>query len=67
MGQNVSLYDAKTRLSGLVDEAAAIWEIAIKRRLGKLVFSGSPLLALRRNGFFELAILPVDARRWRAG
>jgi PIN domain nuclease of toxin-antitoxin system len=41
--------------------AASVWEIAIKRRLGKLAFGGSPVVAIGKNGFFELAILPMDA------
>ncbi len=34
--------------------AASIWEIAIKRRLGKLAFTGSPLAAIRANSFVEV-------------
>ncbi len=41
--------------------AALIWEIAIKRRLDKLIFSGSPTAAISANGLLELAILPADA------
>jgi PIN domain nuclease of toxin-antitoxin system len=41
--------------------AASVWEIAIKRRTGKLAFAGSPGAAIGKNGFFELAILPMDA------
>ncbi len=41
--------------------AASVWEIAIKRRLGKLAFAESPCAAIGKNGFFELAILPMDA------
>jgi PIN domain nuclease of toxin-antitoxin system len=41
--------------------AAAIWEIAIKRRLGRLDFRGSAVAAIAANGFHELPILPVDA------
>jgi PIN domain nuclease of toxin-antitoxin system len=41
--------------------AGSVWEIAIKRRLGKLSFSGSPTAAITANGFEELAILPLDA------
>ncbi len=41
--------------------AATIWEIAIKRRLGKLTFEGSAAGAISANGFLELPILPVDA------
>jgi PIN domain nuclease of toxin-antitoxin system len=41
--------------------AASIWEIAIKRRLGKLRFPGSAVAAIGANGFHELPILPIDA------
>jgi PIN domain nuclease of toxin-antitoxin system len=41
--------------------AATAWEIAIKRRLGKLVFKGSASAAIGANGFHELPILPLDA------
>ena len=41
--------------------AATVWEIAIKRRLGKLVFNGSAAAAIGANGFHELPILPLDA------
>jgi len=41
--------------------AASVWEIAIKRRLGKLQFQGSAAAAIGANGFHELPILPLDA------
>jgi PIN domain nuclease of toxin-antitoxin system len=41
--------------------AASIWEIGIKRRTGKLVFSGSAVEAIGKNGFVELAISGRDA------
>jgi PIN domain nuclease of toxin-antitoxin system len=41
--------------------AAAVWEIAIKRRLGKLAFAGSAAAAIGANGFAELPILAADA------
>lgn len=41
--------------------AASIWEIAIKRRQGKLRFEGSALSLIDANGFYELPILPLDA------
>ncbi len=41
--------------------AASIWEIAIKKRAGKLQFQGSATGAIGANGFHELAILPMDA------
>jgi len=40
--------------------AASIWEIAIKRRIGKLTFTGSPLTAVRANGFVEAPISGAD-------
>jgi len=41
--------------------AASIWEIAIKRRRGKLRFEGSALALIDANGFHELPILAEDA------
>ena len=41
--------------------AASVWEIGIKRRTGKLAFSGSAVDAVRKNGFLELPILGRDA------
>jgi PIN domain nuclease of toxin-antitoxin system len=41
--------------------AASVWEVAIKRRLGKLAFDGSAARAIAANGFFELPILASDA------
>ena len=41
--------------------AASVWEVAIKRRSGKLAFAGSPSAAISANGFFALPILPIDA------
>ena len=43
--------------------AASVWEIAIKRRLGRLPFEGSPTANVARNGFVPLAILPEHAER----
>lgn len=43
--------------------AASVWEIAIKRRIRKLDFHGSPAAAISANGFLELPILPIDAER----
>jgi PIN domain nuclease of toxin-antitoxin system len=40
--------------------AVSIWEIAIKRRLGKLAFDGSPLAMIGANGFFEAVVTPAD-------
>ena len=41
--------------------AVSILEIAIKRRIGKLPFPGSPSEAIGRNGCFELPGSPLDA------
>src|SRR4051812_959120 len=41
--------------------AATVWEIAIKRRRGKLKFPGSASAAIAANGFHELPILPLEA------
>jgi PIN domain nuclease of toxin-antitoxin system len=41
--------------------AASIWEVAIKRKSGKLAFDGSPSAAIAANGFFGLPVLPIDA------
>lgn len=41
--------------------AASLWEVAIKRRRGKLTFRGSASAAIAANGFHELPILPVEA------
>ena len=41
--------------------AASFWEIAIKRRAGKLVLSGSPRAAAKAAGFVELPIDAADA------
>lgn len=40
--------------------AASIWEIAIKRRIGKLAFEGSPTDAVHATGFFEIPIQGSD-------
>ncbi len=41
--------------------AASVWEIAIKRRLGKLRFQGSAAAAIGANGFHQLPVVPLDA------
>ena len=41
--------------------AASVWEIGIKRRTGRLAFSGSAVEAVRKNGFLELPVLARDA------
>ena len=43
--------------------AASVWEIAIKRRLGQLIFAGSASAAIDANGFHALPISPLDAER----
>ena len=40
--------------------AVSIWEIAIKRRVGKLAFEGSPVDAIGKNAFLELPISGRD-------
>ncbi len=52
--------------------AASVWEVAIKRRRGKLKFPGSASAAIAANGFHELPILPLEAEEagdlvWRHG
>jgi PIN domain nuclease of toxin-antitoxin system len=41
--------------------AASVLEIAIKRRLGKLIFQGSVTEAVDANGFHELPVESADA------
>jgi PIN domain nuclease of toxin-antitoxin system len=41
--------------------AVSFWEIAIKRRTGKLALSGSPRAAAKAAGFAELPIDAADA------
>ena len=41
--------------------AASFWEIAIKRRAGKLLYDGSPRTAASDAGFLELDIDAADA------
>jgi PIN domain nuclease of toxin-antitoxin system len=48
-------------LNNIFVSAASIWEIAIKRHLGKLVFHGSASAAIGSNGFHDLPVLPVEA------
>lgn len=43
--------------------AASVWEIAIKRRLGKLRFNKSPMAAIEANLFTGLPIDAADAER----
>ena len=43
--------------------AASIWEIAIKRNIGKLEFSGSITEAMLKSDFTELPIKALDAER----
>jgi PIN domain nuclease of toxin-antitoxin system len=40
---------------------ASVWEIAVKKRLGKLTFSKSALVAIEANGFRELPMSGEDA------
>lgn len=41
--------------------AASVWEIAVKARLGRLSFTGSPSAAIGSNGFTPLPILSEHA------
>ncbi len=41
--------------------AASVWEIAIKRKLGKLKFDGTAAAAIGANGFFEVSVTAADA------
>ena len=41
--------------------AVSFWEIAIKRRAGKLLYDGSPRVAASDAGFVELGIDAADA------
>jgi PIN domain nuclease of toxin-antitoxin system len=41
--------------------AASVWEIAIKRRSGKLAFDAPVAAAIAVNGFVELPMLALDA------
>jgi PIN domain nuclease of toxin-antitoxin system len=43
--------------------AATVWEIAIKRMLGKLDFEGALSAAIEANGFGQLPILAAHAER----
>jgi PIN domain nuclease of toxin-antitoxin system len=43
--------------------AVSVWEIAIKRRLGKLAFLGPVVATIAANGFHELPIVGLDAER----
>ncbi len=36
--------------------AASIWEIAVKQRVGRIPFTGSPIASIERNGFSSLPI-----------
>jgi PIN domain nuclease of toxin-antitoxin system len=43
--------------------AASVWEIAIKRALGKLDFRGGLVKAIAANGFEELPVTAAHAER----
>lgn len=49
------------RENDIVVSAATIWEISIKRRIGKLEFEGSPVTACDDAGFELLDITPSHA------
>ena len=70
---NISVRSAiEDPLNNVFISAASVWEIAIKRRLGKLAFQGSASAAIAANGFLALPVLPEDAEeagdlRWEHG
>jgi len=41
--------------------AVCVWEIAVKRRLGKLAFEGSLVRTIKASGLFEAPIYLADA------
>jgi PIN domain nuclease of toxin-antitoxin system len=47
-------------VSQVLVSAVSVWEIAVKRRLGKLAFAGSPVAAIGANGFFEAPVVAAD-------
>jgi PIN domain nuclease of toxin-antitoxin system len=53
-----AIADAENRI---FVSAASVWEIAVKARLGRLAFTGSPSAAIGSNGFTSLPILPEQA------
>ena len=55
-----ALSDSRTRV---FVSAVSIWEIATKRRSGKLVFEGLLTEAIEAGGFTELPIAARDAER----
>jgi PIN domain nuclease of toxin-antitoxin system len=50
----------RTQANNIFVSAASVWEIAIKRRLGKLAFRGPVAATISGNGFHEVPILPID-------
>jgi PIN domain nuclease of toxin-antitoxin system len=56
-GTRLAIADPANRI---LVSAVAAWEIAVKRRAHKLVFTGSPIEAIRQNHFFPIAIEPED-------
>lgn len=53
-----AIEDVRNRI---IISAASIWEISIKRTIGKLAFRHDTLGALDRNGFEALSITPSHA------
>jgi PIN domain nuclease of toxin-antitoxin system len=49
------------RENDVLVSAATIWEIGIKRRIGKLDFDGSPIMACNDAGFELLGITALHA------
>ncbi len=41
--------------------AASVWEIAIKRQIGRIFYTASPSAAITQNGFVPLPIIPEHA------
>lgn len=50
----------ETPLNQIFASAVSTWEIAIKRRFGKLIFPGSASAAIGANGFHALSIVVED-------
>ncbi|HVJ56069.1 MAG TPA: type II toxin-antitoxin system VapC family toxin [Aliidongia sp.] len=59
--QRAAIADGRNRI---FVSTLAIWEIGLKRSLGKLDLAGSVVEAVERNRFELLPILPGDAERF---
>lgn len=60
LAERIRLLIARTDQTIFVS-AASFWEVAIKRRDGKLIYDGAPRTAAADAGFVELAIGADDA------